>query len=522
MNNQFSENLKRIRKEHNLSQEQLADELGVSRQAISKWESSLAYPEMDKIIALCDKFNLNIDDLLHRDIKEIKDEEETKKSLNKSIEDFLKFITDTINLFGNMSFKSKIKCLLEQGVIIFLLFIVSLVIVQIGSSLVYDIFAFLPNKIAHFLNTVLNSILTLFCLISSVVILTHVFKTRYLDYYNKLKKNISEDSKIEAADTKEEKEEIVDKKNKILFQKNENKIIIRDPKHSEYRFINGLFKFIIGIIKFFALYAAFFILPVLVTLFIGFVLCFLIYKTGYFFIGSLITILSSATIMVIFLLLILNFVFNRKNEKKKMIWSFIIAVILLGCGLGLTFVGTLDFEIIENDPSLLKQEKIAFSMQDDIFFDLITNTNIKYIDYVEKDIDNIEVEYKINEYCSLDYHYQNVYDKRGIYFWTECNDPIKITKDLLANLNKKKITSFNTDISDVVIYASKKNIEQLKNNESKYYNNQEISYYEKRVDELEKQIEDYEEKFIDYETEIEELNEQIREYKEVIESSDNQ
>ena len=64
MNNHFSENLKKIRKENNLSQEQLAEELGVSRQAISKWESSIAYPEMDKIIALCDKFNLNIDDLL--------------------------------------------------------------------------------------------------------------------------------------------------------------------------------------------------------------------------------------------------------------------------------------------------------------------------------------------------------------------------------------------------------------------------------------------------------------------------
>ena len=90
MNNQFSENLKKIRKSHNLSQEQLADELGVSRQAISKWESSVAYPEMDKIIALCDKFNVNIDDLLHNDIKEVKGEEESKKKLNKYIDDFLK------------------------------------------------------------------------------------------------------------------------------------------------------------------------------------------------------------------------------------------------------------------------------------------------------------------------------------------------------------------------------------------------------------------------------------------------
>ena len=59
MNNNFSENLKKIRKDNNLSQEQLAEELGVSRQSISKWESASAYPEMDKIIALCDKFDID-------------------------------------------------------------------------------------------------------------------------------------------------------------------------------------------------------------------------------------------------------------------------------------------------------------------------------------------------------------------------------------------------------------------------------------------------------------------------------
>ena len=61
MNNKFQENLRKIRKDNNLSQEQLADELGVSRQAISKWESGTAYPEMDKIIQLCEKFNVNMD-----------------------------------------------------------------------------------------------------------------------------------------------------------------------------------------------------------------------------------------------------------------------------------------------------------------------------------------------------------------------------------------------------------------------------------------------------------------------------
>ena len=123
MNNNFSDNLKKIRKDNNLSQEQLAEELGVSRQAISKWESGSSYPEMDKIIQMCNKFNLNIDDLLNKDITEIKGEEKVKNNINKYVDDFLNFITDTINLFSNMSFKSKIKCLFEQCVIGFILII---------------------------------------------------------------------------------------------------------------------------------------------------------------------------------------------------------------------------------------------------------------------------------------------------------------------------------------------------------------------------------------------------------------
>ena len=83
--NKLSENLKKIRKDHNLSQEQLSELLGVSRQAISKWESSAAYPEMDKVIQICNEFNLNIDDLLNKDIRECKNQEKQKNNINKYI-----------------------------------------------------------------------------------------------------------------------------------------------------------------------------------------------------------------------------------------------------------------------------------------------------------------------------------------------------------------------------------------------------------------------------------------------------
>ena len=60
----FSENLKRIRAEKNLSQEQLAEMIGVSRQAISKWEQDNGYPETEKLINIAQKLDISLDFLL--------------------------------------------------------------------------------------------------------------------------------------------------------------------------------------------------------------------------------------------------------------------------------------------------------------------------------------------------------------------------------------------------------------------------------------------------------------------------
>ena len=60
----FGENLQTIRKKNHLSQEGLAEMLGVSRQAVSKWELGEGYPEVDKLLLLSQKLNLSIDSLL--------------------------------------------------------------------------------------------------------------------------------------------------------------------------------------------------------------------------------------------------------------------------------------------------------------------------------------------------------------------------------------------------------------------------------------------------------------------------
>ncbi len=505
MNNNFSENLKKIRKEHNMSQEQLATELGVSRQAISKWESAVAYPEMDKIIFLCDKFNLNIDDLLHKDIKEIKGEEESKKKLNKIIDDCLKFITDTVNLFSNMSFKSKIKCLLEQFIIIVILFFISLLIVQFSGTFFAHLLVFLPNGANNFITSLLTFIFIIFCFISSIIILTHIFKTRYLDYYMKIKDDVNNKDKEQINyDISSTNEETVNNKNKILFKKNENKIIIRDPKHSEYKFINGLFKCLIGIIKFFVLCFSFFFACLLIWLVGIFIISFLIIKNVLLFIGLFCVILSSATIDIIILLIIFNFVFNRRSDKKKMIWTFIISLILIGIGVGMIFIGTLNFEFIDKNEDALKIDSFELEMNDNTFFNTYHN-----IEYVETDISNIKIEYKINKYCEIENAISN---KEGIHIWSYCSDPIKLVREFINNFNDKKIIPINNEIYDIVVYASKENIDQLKNNYNAYFEEQRhyddtINFYENRINELEIEIEEYQNK-------VSLLEEQIEFYKE--------
>ncbi|MGN0814309.1 MAG: helix-turn-helix domain-containing protein [Candidatus Coproplasma sp.] len=60
----FAENLQYLRKRDRITQEELADYLQVSRQSISKWETGEAYPETEKLFALCDKFEVSLDALL--------------------------------------------------------------------------------------------------------------------------------------------------------------------------------------------------------------------------------------------------------------------------------------------------------------------------------------------------------------------------------------------------------------------------------------------------------------------------
>ena len=59
----FSQNLQKLRASKNISQEQLADKIGVSRQSVSAWESGKSSPELEKLVAISNLFNVSLDEL---------------------------------------------------------------------------------------------------------------------------------------------------------------------------------------------------------------------------------------------------------------------------------------------------------------------------------------------------------------------------------------------------------------------------------------------------------------------------
>ena len=73
-------NLKLLRKQHGLTQEAVAEKLGVSRQAVAKWERGECLPDIDNVIAIADMYEITVDSLV-RNITTLQNEQNEKKHM---------------------------------------------------------------------------------------------------------------------------------------------------------------------------------------------------------------------------------------------------------------------------------------------------------------------------------------------------------------------------------------------------------------------------------------------------------
>ena len=453
---EFSEKLQKIRKEHNITQENLADKLGVSRQAVSKWESGSAYPDTEKLIQISKIFNVSLDELISPNIDSNKTIKNKKINFLEIINLILEFIQKSFTMFWSMKFKEKIKCLFEMLIlalgIMFIAYISNMIIIEI----IRRIFIFIPYNVARVIIDIIESLLYIVWIIIGVIILIRIFKIRYLDYYIIIK-----DKNIEKAELEEPIKELKEKKN--------YKVVIRDPKDSSLNFIKIFAKFILFALKCLS------ILIVIPTLIIFiFLLCIFVYSLSYtfsglFFVGISIAILGCIIFTYLIIEFIYDLIFNQKHLFKRIFIIFILSLCLLGIGSGLSLTSLTDFTILEDTSKEIKTFNI--DMDDKLIISEITNIPKENI-IIDNSLNDIKIEISTNEFNNIDlythYGYDNNIEYKFISINTNYNNP-DTYKKIIENLKNKKICLYNDNYQITKITISKENLTKLKENQSNFF-----------------------------------------------------
>ena len=385
----FSEKLIALRKKNNLSQEDLAEKLGVTRQSVSKWESNNSYPETDKIVQICNLFDCSMDDLINDSIESIDNiERKNKNNLNIALDSFLEFITKTINMFCDMKFISGVKCVIGMGILVLILILMGLIITNISTYIIENLFYFIPRFNALFERTI-ESIFLIIWAIISIIIVIHTFKIRYLNYYDKV---------LSEKDNNDEKIEIKNDKKKIKLE-DKPKIIIRDEAHRPFAFLSIFSKIIIFSIKFMLAFFALMLIFSLLMFVALFVISICLTITSTIFVGSSIALIGAVVINVILLLLIINFIFNKNSNYKIMLITFIASVIVSGVGIGITAISFKNIEIKEGINTITTTKEEILKYDENM---VITNSYMDEIEYIIDDsLDNdikLQIGYDDNLY----------------------------------------------------------------------------------------------------------------------------
>lgn len=448
----LANNLKKIRKDNDLSQEQLAEKLGVSRQAVSKWESNLAYPEMDKVLQICKMFEVDVDDLLNQDLREVLNSKQSRSNINKFIEDFLDYVKRTVDLFSSLKFKNKLKCIFEQAFIALILFMMFGILKIIGSSIVESIFSFLPANFYYMVSNIIEAVYLIICLVLGLVLLFYIFKIRYLDYYV-------------VVPEKREPEEIVsdNKKKEEIIESKRERVIIRDPKHSGYKFISAMLSGLLFLIKIFAFFVAMFGCFSLIILVVGFVLSFLFIKNFIMFAGIIAIILALIIMNLLILVLIYNFIISKKSKKSRLAIIFVTSLVVFGIGIGIFSISITKFDYVginDNDSKIFLTKDYDIKYANDLFICGYDDD----VEYIPTDIDNLKVKVKYSNNYDLQMDYA---DDRVMFSLTSKEDFIGVLKSTIRDINNNKFVDYSQ--IKITVYASSNTIQKLKQNEAKYY-----------------------------------------------------
>lgn len=143
----LEDQLKKYRKMHGLTQNDIAEHLNISRQSISKWETGKSYPDIDNLLILSQLYKITINELLGEEHQNIENPHPVK----------------------NHSKQKNIKMNLNNSHVLFLISVISLFLFPIG--VIIAILILIKNQKENELYRTINCI----CVVSIILSLTYIF-----------------------------------------------------------------------------------------------------------------------------------------------------------------------------------------------------------------------------------------------------------------------------------------------------------------------------------------------------------
>lgn len=488
----LNEKLQKLRKENKYSQEELADKLGVTRQSISKWESGITYPEMDKLLSLSKIFNCSLEELTNDDIK-VDDFGGTKKSnFNSIIDSILDIINRTYHFFAHIKFKDLIKCLLVMIFVGLLLSLMHNPVISLENSIYAMFNSFDKPAIANFFYNLFRIILEFAYYVLYILLFGYIFKIAFLDK----KEKIQEDMNSNVSEIKSEG-------------------ISKKSKHHDYTIFDTLASIVMFLIK---IALGFFCIPficLLVFLCFCLAICVYVLFKGLFYFSVLLGLVASIALVSLVIELIINIIFNRKNDHKRMLITFLCSLASIGLAGGLFAIDVNNITYIDKAPANMKTIETNYTYQYNKDLKVNSYYNVTYV--VDNSLkDSVIVSLKsyanfTNATASLDNNYILI---------NSSTDKFKLDNytNLIINDLKKNNLHDYYKLSDVnvIIKTSEANINNIKNNmvaEDALYDD-----CNNEMDDLQHKNDELNEKVNELESENQSLKDKINDYKDRIKS----
>lgn len=454
----FGENLQKLRKERGISQEQLAEQLGVTRQSVSKWESGASYPEMDKIVAICNIFHCDMDVLINKDITEERDKKDASKVVKVGFKNIADYIKKTIYLFEHQSFKDIIKMIAQVMIIICVILCFSIPF-MLFKEMVVSLFYTGDNWFSIFFSRFWNFIFNASYGILAIATFLYIFKVKFLD---------GEEIVIE--EVNESLDTIDDDNSQDTVKDNKKKKIIKVKRTEGFSLLDLLSKAITLCLKVFLLFLLIPAIIGVIMLIIAFVLLVILFFRGVFLVGPLFIALGITVFCLIVIELILDFIFNLRFSRRRVIITVISSVVVSAVGLGLSIWYFLNLNVVNDVPNNFKQET-----QEEVYMmneELLIQYGWNYIKFVEDESMTNQIRVRIDYYP--DYTAAELEkEDNEIFINYDTINSIRInevTDSIINNLKKNKLYTYDKlGTVSMTITSSKNNIEKLKENYNKQY-----------------------------------------------------